>query len=581
MSITFDCEGCGKFYTVPDEVAGRTARCKLCGTSNVIPTPKPKAKPAVEQKSAARASDNTKPVPRPRVPAPPKKEEEEIVGADVVDEDEPAPPPKKPRQVPPPVRKKVEEEEEIVGAEVVEDDEPAPPPRKPRQTAPPKKKVEDDEEVVGAEVVEDDEPAPAPPPKKKRLAPPQAEESPAETNPFAFGAASESNPFAFDQDVPAKKVKKKPVPEPEAEEEAEAPRKKPAPKPRQEPVDEEADEEEEAPAAKKLGKKQKKSSARLYWIIGGSAAAVLLLLVGAAAVYFLPSRGAETEDIDLYLPDNCLMISFVRLSDVLKSDVYDRYQKSLSGPDDMVGKIEQRLGVPASAVKQAVIPMRFDKKGFRVMEIVKANRSLSAEAIKSHMAGDWQEEKVGNYTVHVKGPDAFCIVQKDMVVHAATEELRSILERGRKAQKSDALKKCLDEADLSKTKVHVFATGDLNTPELAETLRDSGGFLSKNVGEIEGVIEQFAVAGDVRVQFTYLCKEAKNTEMLKKLHDEEVAETKKAPGLSKGQRASLERIRTSISGKKLLVQINGDGLVNPWQTLNVLGPLGSQFLDKD
>jgi hypothetical protein len=216
MPITFDCEGCGKFYTVPDEVAGRTARCKQCGTSNVIPTLRPKAKPA------SPATDKTKPVPRPRIPPVPakKQQEEEIVGAEVVEDDEPAPPPR-PHQAPP--KKKNEDEQEVVGAEVVQDDEPAPP-LKPRQ-APPKKKNEDEQEVVGAEVVQDDEPAP--PPKKKRPAPSRPQEQPAGSNPFAFNQpepAQKAREQRVEEDVPAaKKPVKRPKKETAEDEEAQPP----------------------------------------------------------------------------------------------------------------------------------------------------------------------------------------------------------------------------------------------------------------------------------------------------------------------------------------------------------------------
>jgi hypothetical protein len=121
MPITFDCEGCGKFYTVPDELAGRTARCKQCGTSMVIPKPAKKSRPA----------------------APPPDEEEELVGAEVIGDDEPAPtPPKKLRPDRPPPKKVVQAGEEIVGAEVIEDDEPAP--AAPRKKSPAAAPTEED-----------------------------------------------------------------------------------------------------------------------------------------------------------------------------------------------------------------------------------------------------------------------------------------------------------------------------------------------------------------------------------------------------------------------------------------------------
>jgi dienelactone hydrolase len=38
MAITFECEACGKSYTVRDEFAGKTGQCKQCGQRMTIPT---------------------------------------------------------------------------------------------------------------------------------------------------------------------------------------------------------------------------------------------------------------------------------------------------------------------------------------------------------------------------------------------------------------------------------------------------------------------------------------------------------------------------------------------------------------
>lgn len=44
--IEFRCSGCGKAYSVPDNLAGRTARCKQCQTSLVVPSASPTVAPA-------------------------------------------------------------------------------------------------------------------------------------------------------------------------------------------------------------------------------------------------------------------------------------------------------------------------------------------------------------------------------------------------------------------------------------------------------------------------------------------------------------------------------------------------------
>ncbi len=39
MAITFECEGCGKSYTVGDNLAGKTGPCKQCGQNMTVPRP--------------------------------------------------------------------------------------------------------------------------------------------------------------------------------------------------------------------------------------------------------------------------------------------------------------------------------------------------------------------------------------------------------------------------------------------------------------------------------------------------------------------------------------------------------------
>ncbi len=56
--IQFKCDGCGKQFAVPDQYAGRRARCKGCGTMVQVPT----AAPAVQATETSPASE------APRVP---------------------------------------------------------------------------------------------------------------------------------------------------------------------------------------------------------------------------------------------------------------------------------------------------------------------------------------------------------------------------------------------------------------------------------------------------------------------------------------------------------------------------------
>ena len=47
MPITFKCSGCGKVYRIAESMAGRKGKCKVCGTSMVIPHSDQQSSPPV------------------------------------------------------------------------------------------------------------------------------------------------------------------------------------------------------------------------------------------------------------------------------------------------------------------------------------------------------------------------------------------------------------------------------------------------------------------------------------------------------------------------------------------------------
>jgi hypothetical protein len=92
MAITFECEGCGKSYTVRDDFAGKTGQCKQCGQRMTIPAesdsegygleghdrepaPEPEAAPLPPRtfKPAPRSSTARRPLFDPPAASKPKK----------------------------------------------------------------------------------------------------------------------------------------------------------------------------------------------------------------------------------------------------------------------------------------------------------------------------------------------------------------------------------------------------------------------------------------------------------------------------------------------------------------------------
>jgi hypothetical protein len=496
MPITFDCEGCGKFYTVPDELAGRTARCKQCSTSMVIP--KPAAKRSAIQEGGVRA----RPVP-PRGPTATTKKSRPSA---------PAP----------------DEEEELVGAEVIEDDEPAPlRPRKARADRPAPKKT--GEEIVAAEVIEDDEPAPAAP-KKKNPAP-----------------ADEADPFAFTEEESARKARR-PAPRLEAgadDEEEESP--PPKSRKRAAPVEAE-DEEETPPPPRKRRKKVRKSSA-LVWVIGGLAVGLLLLSVAGAAVYFLFMGSSGSVDDDArFFPDNCAVVASVRMKDLCDSTAFKEVEQIAPGSNRMRPEFETEFGMPPEAIRQLVIAFAVQDKDAPVM-ILHANRDVTADAFKAKLRGNFDQLAVGSYTIYQNPSKAFCLIDSRTAVLAPPAVLQAILKRDKKAVLPAGLQEGLQSVSLSRTAVIVADLKATRKP-------GSGGLMDipladKFMDPVEVLAIQVDVGSDVNLDATAICRDAAAADDARKLIEGGLVAAKSQPGLPAELAEILGAVKVSTSGKKL------------------------------
>ncbi|MDE2506443.1 MAG: hypothetical protein KGM43_04480, partial [Planctomycetota bacterium] len=99
MAIVFTCNSCGKRFEVPENLAGKTGKCRQCGALFKIPTPTPTPAPAgraaprfdaygfdEDSSSAAapplppRADDEFAPIPRGGVKKPSKKKKKRSSG---------------------------------------------------------------------------------------------------------------------------------------------------------------------------------------------------------------------------------------------------------------------------------------------------------------------------------------------------------------------------------------------------------------------------------------------------------------------------------------------------------------------
>lgn len=84
MPIAFDCT-CGKTLRVPDEAAGKRAKCPACGIVGLVPEPEPEFEIVDEPPRPGRARHEEAPSVLPEVPKPkpkpkPTEDEDEDAG---------------------------------------------------------------------------------------------------------------------------------------------------------------------------------------------------------------------------------------------------------------------------------------------------------------------------------------------------------------------------------------------------------------------------------------------------------------------------------------------------------------------
>lgn len=96
--INFSCPGCQATFKLPDEIAGKTARCSKCNQRFTVPGGKPKPAPAAPAAMPAPPAAAPSPPPPNKAALNPTPQalEAEVLEAEVIDE--PIPPPRRPAQ---------------------------------------------------------------------------------------------------------------------------------------------------------------------------------------------------------------------------------------------------------------------------------------------------------------------------------------------------------------------------------------------------------------------------------------------------------------------------------------------------
>jgi hypothetical protein len=165
--------------------------------------------------------------------------------------------------------------------------------------------------------------------------------------------------------------------------------------------------------------------------------ACLVLFAGAAA---------QAADPTTFLPDDCHLILVTKVKEQLNSPAYKELQKltkDFGVPNQDEGQIKDTMGLDPSNVLAVTAGMSLGKleelaQQFQnqqpntlppMIMVAQLANPTSAADIKANIKGkQFNEVKVGSYTMHDGKEVAFAVVDKTTVVYGPPSQLKAVLE---------------------------------------------------------------------------------------------------------------------------------------------------------
>lgn len=285
---------------------------------------------------------------------------------------------------------------------------------------------------------------------------------------------------------------------------------------------------------------------------------MFLLVAGGAALWFFgapPGFGASMK----YLPDNPMLIVFIRMDETMNSDVLQEIRKDAPEFSQNLDKWED-LGTPLSNIDFILIggdPRKNDdvkiiktKKAITAEEVRPKFRKKFYEVLKSLPGGqvsDFKEVNVGQYVMHQRESAAFCVVDGKTLISGKDNLVRTILERDKDPELSEEMKAAVKQVDRSRTCTFIADVkavlvknkdpDNVNPFDVPKALENT----SILVGQLNG-------KGDPRVDLTLFCKDAESAEEIHKLAEKGLAFLKEFPGLPPQAGETLATVKLETSG---------------------------------
>ena len=114
--------------------------------------------------------------------------------------------------------------------------------------------------------------------------------------------------------------------------------------------------------------------------------------------------------------------------------------------------IEKGFGIPLTDIDRMTFAMSVMDE--EPIMIIRTKKTVKGPDIKGNIPGSFKETKINDLTIYENENEyvrSFCVAESDLVVYGKFKTLKTVIERGKKPELSEAMQTALKKADFSKT----------------------------------------------------------------------------------------------------------------------------------
>lgn len=284
------------------------------------------------------------------------------------------------------------------------------------------------------------------------------------------------------------------------------------------------------------------------------------LFVGAALALTAGCGGGgvklESSSAFQYLPDDSTVIGSFKVDEIMKSQAYkDLMADQKVKSQDPLKEMEKEVGLNAEDLERVIIAA--GGKQMDPVVVVTTKKPVTAAELTGKMPRKkFKEVKVGSFTMHEGDDEAFCVADKNTIVHGKASVVKGILERNKKAELTPGMKQALDLADQSKP---IFVA--INAKGMMAT--DAKGILpppaAAHADKIEAVALNAALTSDAQVNLVALCQDSAAAAAIHKEADDNLKKAKEGLAMMSKEVPALASLSGEIGKVIDTVKITASG----------------------